>query len=200
MSRFYLLKITLKNIPCPVWRRFVVPANIKLDDLHRIIQTVMGWENSHLHSFKVGKQEYVPEEVLEYDDYGALPEDEYTLDSVAPRKGSKIRYQYDFGDSWDHEIVVEDSNYVDPDQSHPYYCVNGAGACPPEDCGGAWGYADFCESLTDPEHPDHEERKEWYGGEFDPKHFDTDEVNKGLGVKKKSPPTKKSTKKTQVAG
>ena len=191
MSRFYLLKITLKDMPHPVWRRFVVPANIDLGELHYIIQTVMGWDNYHLHSFKVGKQEYVPDEVLAYDDFGALPEDEYTLDSVAPRKGSKIKYQYDFGDSWDHEIVVENSNYVDPDQPHPYYCVKGVGACPPEDCGGAWRYADFCEAREDPEHPEHEEYKEWYDGEFDPEHFDIDEVNKQLGVKRTPAPTKK---------
>ena len=196
MSRFYLLKITLKDMPRPIWRRFVVPADIKLGKLHQIIQTVMGWDNCHLHSFRVGGREYVPNEVLEHDDYGE-PENKYTLASVAPNKGAKIKYQYDFGDSWDHEILVENTDYVDPDQQHPYYCVKGVRACPPEDCGGVGGYENFCDAIADPEHPEHEEIKEWYGDEFDPEHFDIDEVNKQLGVVRSSPPpTKKRTKKS----
>jgi len=183
-------------MPRPVWRRFVVPANITLNELHYTIQTIMGWDNSHLHSFRVGQQEYVPDEVLEYDDYGAEPEDEHTLDSVAPRKGAKIRYQYDFGDSWDHEILVENTDYVDPDQPGPIYCVKGVRACPPEDCGGAGGYENFCEAIADPKHPEHKEFKSWYGGKFDPEHFDIDEVNKSLGVERSSTPTKKRTKKS----
>ena len=91
---------------------------------------------------------------------------------------------------------MENTDYVDPDQPHLYYCVKGVRACPPEDCGGVGGYEDFCDAMSDPNHPEHEQYKEWYGDEFDPEHFDIDEVNKQLGVKRTPASTKKRTKKS----
>jgi hypothetical protein len=180
MSTSYLLKVTLKEIPNPIWRRFVVPSDMPLDELHEVLQVVMGWHNGHLHAFNVGKQPYLPAEDNDDDD---LPEEDYTLADVAPKKRAKIRYEYDFGDGWEHEILVENTDYSNPDWPYPVYCLEGVRACPPEDCGGVGGYMDFCEAMADKKHPEHRELKEWFGGKYDPEHFDLVEVNKSLGVK-----------------
>jgi hypothetical protein len=190
MPTSYLLKVTLKDMPHTIWRRFVVPSDTTLDALHEVLQTVMGWNCSHLHAFTAGKQQYLPSEVL--DDYDDLPEEEYTLADVASRKGAKIRYEYDFGDGWEHEIVVENIDYANPDWPYRVYCIEGVRACPPEDCGGVGGYMDFCEALQDKKHPKHRELKEWYGGKYDPDHFDLAEVNKAFGIKVSKP--KKTSK------
>ena len=187
MPTSYLLKVTLQDMPNTIWRRFVVPSDIPLDGLHQVLQVVMGWHNSHLHAFTVGKQRYYPTMAMMDDIPDDLPEEEYTLATIAPRKGVKIRYDYDFGDSWEHEIVVENANYSNPDWPHPIYCMEGVRACPPEDCGGVYGYMDFCEAIADKNHPEHRELKEWYGGKYDPDHFDLAEVNKALGVRAKKP-------------
>lgn len=200
MPTSYLLKTTLKDTPHIIWRRFVVPSDITLDRLHGVVQTVMGWDGCHLHAFIVGKRHYIPSEALEedmFDDQGDLPEEEYTLESLVSRKGAKIRYVYDFGDDWLHEIVVENTNYVNPDWPYPICCLEGVRACPPEDCGGVSGYVNFCKAMTDPKHPEHRELKSWFGGKYDPDHFDLDAVNKSLGVKRA---TKKVVKKTAKEG
>ena len=183
MQQFYLLKITLMNMPHAIWRRFVVPANITLDQLHEVVQVVMGWHDCHCHAFIKDNQQYMPAMALEFgNECDSLLEDDYTLESLAPKKGAQIRYWYDFGDDWMHEIVVENANYEDSAQSHPVYCVAGEKACPPEDCGGGYGYLDFCDAMADPKHPEHRDLKEWFGGKYDPNHFDIDAVNKRLGV------------------
>jgi hypothetical protein len=115
-----------------------------------------------------------------------LLEEDYTLADIAPKKGAKIRYEYDFGDGWEHEIVVENTDYPNPEW--PVYCIEGVRACPPEDCGGVGGYMDFCEAMADKKHPEHRELKEWYGGKYDPDHFDLAKVNEALGVKPKKKP------------
>jgi len=190
MPTSYLLKVTLKDMPKTIWRRFVVPSDIPLDELHVVLQDVMGWDHSHLHAFTVGKQQYLPDEANSGDD---LPEEDYTLADVAGRKGTKIRYEYDFGDGWEHEIVVENTDYSNPDWPYPVYCMEGVRACPPEDCGGVGGYMNFCEAMADKNHPENHDLKEWYGDKFDPDHFDLAEVNKTLGIKpiKATKPPKK---------
>ena len=95
------------------------------------------------------------------------------------KKKARIVYEYDFGDSWQHEIVLEKTLEPEPKVKYPR-CVEGARACPPEDCGGIWGYADFLEAISDPKHPDHRDMKEWIGGKFDPEKFSVDAVNKEL--------------------
>ena len=201
MNRFYCLKITLKDTHRPVWRRFVVPANIRLDDFHNTIQTIMGWDNGHLHAFETGnarrsRKWYKASEHIDDDGWDdSLPEEKYTLQSLLSEKGAKIRYLYDFGDSWDHDILLENPNYDDPDQPAPIFCIKGVGACPPEDCGGVSGFEDFCEAIADPKHPKYKEFKEWYDGKYDPGHFDLDSINEELGVERPATSTKK-TKKT----
>ena len=184
MSTSYLLKVTLKGVPDTIWRRFVVPSDMNLDELHDVLQTVMGWRHCHLHAFTVGKQRYNPAMAMMEDDFpDDLPEEKYTLADIARKKGVKIRYEYDFGDSWEHEIVVENTDYSNPDWPYPVYCIEGVRACPPEDCGGVYGYMDFCEAMADKNHPEHRELKEWFGGKYDPDRFDLAKVNQALGVK-----------------
>jgi hypothetical protein len=203
MSRFYCLKITLKDVHHPIWRRFVVPSNIHLDELHGVLQTVMGWDNAHLHTFEVRKdrrnvQSYKAAEWIEdgWDD--SLPEEEYTLESLLSEKGAKIRYVYDFGDSWEHEILLENPNYDNPDQPGPIFCIKGVGACPPEDCGAAYGFEVFCDAMIDPKHPRHKELKEWNCGIiFDPDFFDLELLNEDLGVECPPTPAKKAKKKAK---
>jgi hypothetical protein len=166
------LKVTLEGIEPPIWRRLIVPSEFTLYDLHDAIQIAMGWENCHQHDFTIKRQRYA---VLEFDDYGD-PADETTSrlrDVAGPR--TKILYQYDFGDTWSHVIVVE-KVLESVDGAIPR-CVDGARACPPEESGGAWGYADKLEALAHPEDEEGEEEREWLGPDFDPERFDVSVVN-----------------------
>lgn len=184
MSTSYLLKITLLGTKPTIWRRFVVPSEIKLDRLHDVIQAVMGWTDSHMHAFDVSGQQYLPGNFC---DNGELPEEKCTLEQITPKKGDKFHYTYDFGDSWEHELVVEDTAYSNPDWPYPICCVDGAMACPPDDCGGVYGFYDFCDAMAYSKHPDHEEMKDWYGGIFIPDYWDIEEVNTAFKIKRKTP-------------
>jgi hypothetical protein len=176
----YQLKITLRDCKPPIWRRIVVRADMKLDRLHRVIQTTMGWSDCHLHQFVVGRVFYgVPDR--EGDDFGTdtLNEKQYTVADLAPMTKKKFIYEYDFGDSWEHEVLVEQVLPPDPDFKHPV-CLAGANACPPEDCGGFPGYYDLLAALADPKHEQHEEMKEWVGGAWDATRFSLEDANAGL--------------------
>jgi hypothetical protein len=177
-AAIYQLKITLQGLRPPIWRRVLVADNTTLEKLHYIIQIAMGWTNSHLHDFTIhGKRYSVPHP----DDWEpVLDERDYALQGVAPRARTKIVYQYDFGDSWNHDVVVEKTTLpVEPKTKYPL-CVAGKYACPPEDVGGTWGYVEFLEALRNPEHEEHESYLEWIGGEFDPEAFDLDAVDREL--------------------
>jgi hypothetical protein len=183
----YQLKITLRRSKPPIWRRVVVRADMRLDRLHTVIQIVMGWTNSHLHQFSAGSGfalTFYGTPDPEFAGMGnqTLNEKRYTIADLAPAARRKIGYEYDFGDSWEHQVAVEKVLPPDAAFRHPV-CLAGANACPPEDCGGIGGYYNLLEILGDPDHPEHEEMKEWIGGEFDPARFDLDGVNavlKGL--------------------
>jgi hypothetical protein len=140
----------------------------------------MGWWNSHLHQFIVGERYYgVPHS--EYGDIVDMQDEEgVTLGQVAPGEGKKIRYEYDFGDGWMHDVLVEKVVEREPDQDYPV-CIKGRRACPPEDVGGIWGYANFLEAIANPDNEEHGMYLEWVGGEFDPEAFDLNEVNWALG-------------------
>jgi hypothetical protein len=205
MKRFYCLKITLKGVHRPIWRRFVVPSNIPLGEFHDVLQTIMGWMNSHLHAFEVGNarssiQSYKTAQWIEPDWDDSLPEEEYTLEMLLTKKGAKITYLYDFGDYWQHEILLENPDYDDPNQPAPIFCIKGVGACPPEDCGSTFGFEEFCEAMANSKHPEYKTYQEWYGGKYDPEHFDLDGVNEGLGIKRQAVPTKKVKKKVTKKG
>jgi hypothetical protein len=174
----YELRVALSWIEPPIWRRVQVPGDTTLAGLHRILQIVMGWHDSHLHEFRVGDDSYGDPEIEELD---FIPEDRTRLDEVAPGPGARLLYQYDFGDSWEHEIEVEQVLDPEPGVRYPR-CTEGARSAPPEDCGGVGGYEEFLEAISDPRHPEHEELLEWIGGDFDPEAFDIDAVNRGLRV------------------
>jgi hypothetical protein len=169
--------VTLKGIRPPIWRRVLIRSDTSLEQLHVVLQTVMGWLGGHLHQFVAeGVQYGIPG-----DGWGAEVHDQsrVTLGDVAPAAGDRLLYEYDFGDGWEHDLVVEKVLEPEPGARYPV-CVKGRRACPPEDVGGIWGYANLLEILSDPDHPDYEDRLEWVGGEFDPEEFDAGAVNAAL--------------------
>ena len=173
----YQLKISLDDVRPPIWRRVLTPASISLAKLHQLIQLAMGWHNSHLHAFQVGMTTY-GDPHPDLDDWMENQRG-VTLAQIAPTEKSKVRYEYDFGDGWVHTLLVEKILPSEEGQTYPR-CLTGRRACPPEDCGGPWGYADFLEALTDPEHEQHTQLVEWIGEDFDPAAFDLDTVNAKL--------------------
>jgi len=200
--RYLQLKVTLKDISPPIWRRFVVPNDFTLAELHDCLQIVMGWENSHLYEFIVGgrrdgRRYYgapFSDIDLDLDDFDAEDPADYDLGFLS-RKGMKFSYTYDMGDSWDHEIVAENVNYDHPGDVPPVVVLAGKRNCPPEDCGGSWGYTNLLEALADKEHPEHDDMTEWIS-EYDPEEFDVEECNADLSRRFGSPkPSKKATKK-----
>jgi len=202
-TQIHELKITLRRSKPPIWRRIAVPSDIKLSDLHVVIQIVMGWTNSHLHQFVIRnpRPRPTPQDLLSPDIPARIEmmmasrdrcwsdprmeleeaEDEAKarLCELAPAVKSKLNYEYDFGDGWEHQIEVV--KIGPPAQGTDYpVCLKGKLACPPEDCGGIWGYYAMLEALKDPKHEDHENISDWIGGSFDPERFDLDEVNAEL--------------------
>ncbi len=180
------LKVTLKNFNPAIWRRILVKSDVTLGTLHAIIQMVMGWSGGHMHQFILGKRPNLlfigsPEG---FDDGEMENEDEATVSQVLPAAKSKMVYEYDFGDGWEHEIVLEKIVQAEKGVYYPQ-CLAGENACPPDDVGGVWGYGDFLEAISNPDHPEHEERLEWIGGDFDPQEFDLADVNKRLKNLKK---------------
>jgi hypothetical protein len=168
----YSLKISLSEIEPQIWRRFTVPAGITLDRLHDIIQIIMGWEDSHLHQFSIGKKRYTENPEFRED---GLEEANYRLGDLVKQKNRVFGYLYDFGDRWEHEIVLENNRYSSPQSD--IECLEGANACPPEDVGGVPGYYGFCDAMINPKHKGHGSYMEWYGGVYHPKQFDVEAVN-----------------------
>ncbi|NJL46369.1 MAG: plasmid pRiA4b ORF-3 family protein [Leptolyngbyaceae cyanobacterium SM2_5_2] len=173
----YQLKITIRDIRPPIWRRVQVRSDVTLGHLHWVIQHAMGWTNSHLHSFTIRDIDYgQPMPDLGFDELGLRDEQKVKLSKVIAGEGFKFSYLYDFGDSWEHEILVEKVLPADPEASYPV-CIKAKRACPPEDCGGVWGYQNFLDAIRSVDHPEHEEMLEWVGGSFDPEDAELDEVN-----------------------
>lgn len=172
----YQLKVTLLESLPPIWRRIHVPANISLSTLHQVLQEAMGWQDCHLHQFIADGEHYgVPHP----DDWEPIRDERRVrLNALLRAPKDRLDYQYDFGDGWDHRVVLEK---VVPGETleHPR-CLAGRRACPPEDSGGVWGYEEFLQAIGDPGHPEHETYVEWIGGEFDPAAFDVGEVNERL--------------------
>lgn len=170
------LKVTLKHSRPPIWRRLLVPSDITLDLLHDVVQTAMGWGDEHLHLFEINGMTFSDPR---HRDSDIAEEAAVRLDQAAPFAKTRFRYEYDFGDSWEHEIVVEAVQPPEPGQPYPV-CLAGERAAPPEDCGGIWRYGWMLESLADPNDPDREEFLDWLGGPIDPEAFDLEAVNRGL--------------------
>lgn len=178
-SKVYQLKILLRDTK--VWRKILVKSDILLPELHKIIQTVMGWTNSHLHHFIIDNAFYC---IPDGEDYGleTVDYEKVKLGEVKNRIGDRFIYEYDFGDSWEHEIEIEKILPVEKGKYYPA-CLDGKNACPPEDCGGTGGFEDFLKAIKDKEHPEHEEFLEWIGGEYDSEYFNIEEVNEMLKEK-----------------
>lgn len=180
MPSVYQLKITLKGCRPPIWRRVQVLADTNLSQLHWVIQLAMGWTNSHLHSFAIEGIEYgVPMPELAWDGEDVLDEQTLRLDQFVTTEKFKFSYLYDFGDCWEHDILVEKVFLARPATQYPL-CTKAMRACPPEDCGGVWGYQEFIEVIRDPRHPEHAETLEWVGGDFQPEEAALDEINARL--------------------
>jgi hypothetical protein len=172
------LKVTLAGIKPPIWRRLMVPGTMTLGDLHDAIQAVMGWEDGHLHDFDVDGGRYGDPSTVDYvDDENSLTLNDLTKSGIA-----RFTYTYDFGDDWEHMVAIEKTSSVLDGKSYPT-CVAGARNCPPEDCGGPWGYQHLLEVLADPAHPEHAEQIEWLGEEFDPNNFSVEYADATLGAR-----------------
>ncbi|MBQ1010432.1 plasmid pRiA4b ORF-3 family protein [Micromonospora sp. M51] len=174
--QIFQLKMSLAGTRPPVWRRVLVPAGYTLDRLHRVAQHAMGWRDCHLHSFEIDAMQYG-----EPDPDGELAlhdELDVRLDAVLG-KGSRFSYTYDFGDWWEHDLVVEDALTADPDERYPV-CLAGERACPPEGIGGPVGYQALLEALDAQAGPGdlvssrHAMLRDWAGAAFDPSGFDPD--------------------------
>ena len=181
-NNIYPIKIELRGSKPKIWRRVLVPSNMGLEELHYIIQIVMGWENAHLHQFTKDGAFYLPEEEVE--DAGSFSMRnivDYTdvlISSVLVNAKDKMVYEYDFGDSWKHDVKLEKILPYDLSKKYPA-CVKGKNACPPEDCGGIWGYYALLEVLKDSKHEEYKEYSEWYE-DLDSELFDVDMINKKL--------------------
>lgn len=177
-TAIYRLKVTLRGTKPPIWRRLEVPGTVTLHKLHDIIQAAMGWYDCHLYEFSAGDRRYgVPDP--DWGDSEVRSSRRVRLRDVAPAVGTTLLYEYDFGDDWEHSVLVEHVGPPEPGQTYPV-CLKGRRACPPEDCGGVWGYARLLEVLRDPTDPEHEETKEWLGRPLDPEAFDLEAVNRRL--------------------
>ena len=176
----YQLKVVLLGTEPPVWRRLRVPGDAHLDWLHTVLQVAIGWTNSHLHAFQVGGDRYADtrHHFAEYEgDPEILEARKFTLRQIAPREQDAFGYEYDFGDSWEHEITVEKILPSDAAAATTALCLDGARACPPEDCGGVWGYDNLLKILKNRKHPEHQSMKEWLGRAFDAEAFDMAKTN-----------------------
>jgi hypothetical protein len=176
----YHLEVVLNHVKPQVRRRLQVPGNANLGWLHAVIQVALGWTNSHLHQFRDGER-VISDPAFELDEFEGSPpvldERKVTLMQVAPRRLDELLYEYDFGDSWEHTVTV--AKVLDPDAAAAKIalCLDGARACPPDDCGGAWGYEDLLKIIRNPRHKEHKTMLGWLGHPFDPEAFDLNKAN-----------------------
>lgn len=166
-----ILDVTLKDSPRKVYRQLIVPSDLTLNHLGEILVRAVGWEGYHLNQFIAGKTYYA--EPSDDDWMMDMQEDasKFTIGSLLNRVKSKIKWEYDFGDSWVHEITLVEKQAVDDNEMVKVQLLKGSGACPPEDCGGIGGYRHLLNVLKNPDDEEYEEMIEWLGGRFDPKSF-----------------------------
>ena len=180
-NKVYQFKITLEELDPPIWRKIQVPETYSFWDLHVAIQDAMGWTDSHLHQFEMsnlktgGEVEIgIPDEEWEDEGKTLAGWDEKIADYFSSKNPTAL-YIYDFGDNWEHSVVLEEILPRSEKTEYPL-CLEGERACPPEDCGGAWGYVDLLETISDPDGEEYEDTIEWLGGDFDPEYFDPVDV------------------------
>jgi len=181
-NRVYQFKIAMKDITPLIWRRILVPEKYNFWDLHVAIQDAMGWLDYHLHSFRIRQRHSstfteigVPTEDGFADDPEILAGWDVPLADYFYDAGVNADYEYDFGDGWEHEVVLEVILPREKGQRYPQ-CIDGAQACPPEDCGGVPGYYRLLEVLSDPSDEEYDEMIEWLGKKYDPQEFEPEKV------------------------
>ena len=180
IKRVYQLLVELDDVKPTVWRRLWVPDTLTMAKLDRVIQTAMGWTNSHLHEFVVDAKRYgIPDDEEVYDT-PTLDDRRHKVGAALGEEIPGFSYTYDFGDNWRHTVTVE--NRLLPDDSFNTWpvCIAGQNACPPEDVGGVGGYAEFLEAIADPSHDEHAAMWLWCGGPFDAAGFDVNTTNAAL--------------------
>ncbi len=177
------LKITLNGIRPPVWRRLLLPAAMTLRDLHDAIQASMGWEDAHLHDFDIAGEHYGDPTTTDE----VVNEKRLTLDKILKAGVKRFTYTYDFGDDWEHVILIEGTVTRAAGQRYPA-CIAGKRACPPEDSGGIYGYARLIEIMADPSHPEHDEMSEWLGEDFTPDDFSIVEADASVAARCRTAP------------
>jgi hypothetical protein len=178
--KMFQFKISLAYIKPAIWRRFVIPSDATFGDLSNTIQIVMGWTNSHLHEFYVGQERIGMKDEDSPDD--VKNENRIRLATKLKTAKSRFRYVYDFGDDWEHFIVLE--KILNDDEGSPR-CLAGKRNCPPEDCGGPYQYMEILTLRNNPKdsRPEMQELLEWFDPKVDPECFNLDEVNSMLGWK-----------------
>lgn len=170
------LRIVLRDIEPPIWRRLLVPDHLQLSQLHNVFQGAMGWTNSHLHEFDIAGLSYGPmDPEARAMGYPAFDEKRVRLWNFKRRPGITFTYVYDLGDNWEHDVEIEDFVSVADDVTPRV--LAGARRCPPEDVGSVDGYMSFVEAILDPNHEEHQAMLTWVGGAFDPEAFDVAEAN-----------------------
>jgi hypothetical protein len=184
MDEIIQLKITLRWTKPPIWRRVLVESKTTFYELHHIIQMAMGWENSHLFEFKVHNYR-IGEPNEDFDDFFSISHlvdaSTVSLDSVISETKEKFEYEYDFGDGWNHQILVE--KFLSRDNKIKYpVCTAGKLNCPPEDCGGIGGFYGLLDIISNKRHPNYNEMAEWLGGDYDPDYFNIEKINKNLRI------------------
>jgi hypothetical protein len=173
------LRVTLAGVDGPpVWRQVVIPAGYTLDRVHGVIQAAMGWQNSHLHMFRIAGREYGPAYLD--DELETLDEKQFRIGDLV-KTGDLAGYEYDFGDGWEHEVAVEAGAAADAATVYPE-CIAGEGACPPEDCGGPGGFAELKELLAGPPSLERKEMRVWAGEDYDPRALRSRRCQYGSGI------------------
>ena len=184
LRQSYQIKVVLSHVKPPVWRRLIIDNRVPLDVLHDVIQISMGWTDSHMHQFtdQNGVLYSEPYDVDFTPSFGnkMIDESEVLLNEVLKDEKDWIKYEYDFGDGWEHKVILEKTVPHKKNQ-FPMICIKGKRACPPEDCGGPWGYKHLLEQLAAPDDiEEYAELLEWLDGDFDPEIFDIQEINQIL--------------------
>lgn len=179
------LRIELLHVEPLIWRRLQVPGDYTFWDLHVAIQSAFAWTDTHLHEFRPwGQRDGYPRfgmPLEELDDHPPLPGWEHRVADVLTRANPRLEYEYDFGDGWEHTVVLEEILEAAPGKKYPR-CTAGERSAPPDDCGGPGGYENLLETLADPEDPDHKSSHVWASsqkgkrGKFDPEAFDEQQV------------------------
>jgi hypothetical protein len=178
MSRLFQFKIQLKNVKPSIYRTIVTPDSSSFFELHNIIQDAMGWCDCHLFQFFKDRRSSIsiPDEAF---DGEVIDATKLKINDYFKEIKDSITYEYDFGDGWEHLVTLEKITDNAEEINYPV-CIRGKRNCPPEDCGGPWGYENFLETITNKNHPQHKEMLDWVDGEFDPEEFDIDDINDQL--------------------